>query len=124
MLKKILNRNKEQGQDLVSIIDSVLNKAITKITLDEVIKMYSDKIDQFILDTEKKSNIFFIGGKFKIYLQEEEILINVECFFQDIEKQWIKKCCENKVNLNRMDDLSIQKLKKESNFEFDIAKPQ
>jgi hypothetical protein len=124
MLKKILNRNKEQGQELVSIIDSLLNKTTTKITLDEVIKMYSDKIDQFILDTEKKSNIFFIGGKFKIYLQEEEILINVECFFQDIEKQWIKKCCENKVNLNRMDDLSIQKLKKESNFEFDIAKPQ
>lgn len=124
MLKKILNRNKEQGQDLVSIIDSVLNKAITKITLDEVIKMYSDKIDQFILDTEKNKRIFFIGGKFKIYLQEEEAVINVECYFQDIEKQWIKKCSENKININRMDDLSIQRLKKESNFEFDIAKPQ
>lgn len=124
MLKKILNRNKEQGQDLVSIIDSVLNKAITKITLDEVIKMYSDKIDQFILDTEKNKRIFFIGGKFKIYLQEEDAVIHVECYFQDIEKQWIKKCSENKININRMDDLSIQRLKKESNFEFDIAKPQ
>ena len=124
MLTKILNRNKEKGQDLVSIIDSVLNKAITKIDLDEFIKMYSNKIDQFILDTEKKDKIFFVGGKFKIYLQEEEIHINVECYFQDIEKQWIKKCSENKIDLNRIDDLSIQILKKERSFEFDIEKPQ
>lgn len=120
----IQKKSKKESEDFGSIIDKMFNKLTLKVSLDEIVKKYSETVDEFILETEKENDLNFVGGKFKMKFLEEDIGVIIECYFQNREKQWIKKHSENKMNIDIVDGLSLQRLKKENEFEFNIEKPK
>lgn len=125
MFKKVIKKEKSKKlESLADIIDSIFNKFETKISSDEVIKKYSDTIDNFIIKTEKENNINYVGGKFKMNLTEKYLVIVVECYFQNEKREWIKKYSENNIDVNRIDEVSLQRLKKQEKIEFDIENPE
>lgn len=121
MLK--LNNIFQKNDNLEIILQTLLNKITLKMKLEDIINIYSNSIDEFILKTEKESKLNFIGGKLKLQLMEKEMLINVECYFQDQNKTWVKKYSYNKIEVNRIEEESLSKFKDANVIEFDIETP-
>lgn len=93
-------------------------------TIDEIVGIYSKIIDKLIVNSEKKENIFFKGGKFIISsISNNDINVKAELFFQDSSNNWVKKEMTNNIGKNHIEELSFKKMIEKNIEEFKIYHP-
>lgn len=122
-MKRIMSKEKQLNLNsfdtIENMIDTLISKAMRKMSIDELIQMYGETIDSIILDSIKSENLKYIGGNLTSTYMGEYLNINVECYFQDINGRWIKKEAENNID--------ICKIKKETfdekQMKFEIEHP-
>ncbi|MDU2688969.1 hypothetical protein QJR60_11415 [Paraclostridium sordellii] len=112
MIKKTLSKiNTEQVNYLFDVVENliinIINKSMHKISMDELLELYSKTIDNFILETEKNERLRFIAGNLSVTCKDEFINMNIECYFQDVNKRWIKKSTDSKIEMFRIKKESI-----------------
>ena len=122
MIKKALNKmNKDQTNYLFDVVENliinIINKSMNKISIDELLELYSKTIDDFILETERNERLRFIAGNLIVTCTEEFINMNIECYFQDFSKKWIKKSSNSKIEILKIKKESI--VDKELKFEIE-----
>ena len=113
--------------DFSKILEKVLSevKRIIKPTmgLEEIKIIYTDKLDQIILEVEKDSGKTYVGGEFKIsYVDKENYTCEYDLYFQDEQKK-VSVAQAKSENLNFVDlapDIAKQIAdKKELKFNID-----
>lgn len=87
--EKIPNDN---AVDFSKILEKILSevKSIIKPTMgiEEIKIIYTDKLDQIILEVEKNSGKIYVGGEFKIsYVDKENYTCEYDLYFQDEQKK-------------------------------------
>lgn len=81
----LLNRLKAAAKDIFDIgvdigkkLSDMLNSLEIKYTFDKYLEILSDKTDEHILDFQKKSNCFYIGGNIILNIDDENGKINFD----------------------------------------------
>lgn len=122
-MKKILSKYNEQkisSFDLIeNIIISLINKAVKKLNVDEIIEMYQETIDTLILETIKNENLRYISGTLTLTKLKDYLDINIEFYFQDQDKRWIKKEAKNSIEMCKIKEESID----DNQMKFEIEHP-
>lgn len=115
------------GATASNVLDTFLNVVINQnMELDELAKIYSEKLDSNIRDEQAKG-LKYVGGTFKIsYANEKYFNLSYELYFQDENDEWVKK--NAKSNPQKTEYLSENALtelrtKKEIIYEIDEPEP-
>lgn len=115
------------GANTTNVVDTFLSVIIkTHMELDEIAKIYSEKLDSIIRDEQSK-DLNYVGGTFKIsYANEKNFHLAFELYFQDKNEEFVKK--ESKSKPQSTEYLSEKALtelraKKEISYEIDEPEP-
>lgn len=115
------------GAKTDDVVNTFLSVIIgTNLELDELAKIYSEKLDGIIRDEQAKG-LNYVGGTFKIsYADEKFFNLSFELYFQDEKDEWVKKAAKSKpqkidyLNAKAVDELRAQK---EIVYEIDEPEP-
>ena len=79
------NRLQYAINDLKNIFRTIMD-ILTKMDLDEMVHLYSRKIDVQILKTVKETGWMYRGGQFTVtYVTKETFSLEISLYFQDAE---------------------------------------
>ncbi len=117
------------GKDNESInnaVESFLSVIINPdMGIEELAKLYSSKLDEIILK-EMSTNLSYVGGTFNIaYLSEKSFELSFELFFQDADKEWVKKESKSKPQpMNYLTEEASKELLNEKTISFEVEPPK
>jgi len=114
------------GAMATEAVEGFLNLVLKpNMKIDELAKLYSDKIDNIIL-AEQSNKLKYVGGTLNInYLNAGAFDMSYELFFQDENKEWVKK--EAKSKPQKIEYLAKEaqaELAKEKKISFEIDPPK
>ena len=115
-----------KNSDANDAVDAFLSVIIKQdMEIDELAKLYSPKLDE-IIRKEMANKLSYVGGTFKIdYLNEKSFELSFELFFQDGEKNWVKKESKSKPQpIEYLSKTAVDELNKEKNISFEIDPPK
>ena len=114
---KLFGKNNPDASEAVESFLSVIIKQDMEI--DELAKLYSSKLDD-IIRKEMAKNLAYVGGTFSIaYLNEKFFELSFELFFQDAEKDWVKKDSKSKPQpIDYLTEAALEELRKEKVITF------
>ena len=120
---KLFGKNNPDASEAVESFLSVIIKQDMEI--DELAKLYSSKLDD-IIRKEMAKNLAYVGGTFSIaYLNEKFFELSFELFFQDAEKDWVKKDSKSKPQpIDYLTEAALEELRKEKVITFDVDPPK
>ena len=114
------------GASTADVIDTFLNVIIKpNMELDELAKIYSEKLDSNIRDEQNKG-LRYVGGTFKIsYANERYFNLSYELYFQDKNDEWIKKDAKSKPQkTDYLTDKSLAELRTKKEIAYEIDEPE
>lgn len=112
----LLDKLKAAAKDIFDIsvdigkkLSDLLNSLENKYTFDKYLEILSDKTDEHILDFQKKSNCFYIGGNIILNIDDEngKMNFNFEGYFnetKDGKGAWHKLSFSGNTLLSRFED--------------------
>ena len=106
-----------------NVVDTFLSVIISKdMELDELVAVYSKKLDGIIID-QKRKGLSYVGGTFKIsYYSENFFYLSFDIYFQDENDELVKKSSKSKPQSTEyLNDKALSELrgKKEIIYEID-----
>ena len=106
-----------------NVVDTFLSVIISKdMELDELVAVYSKKLDGIIID-QKRKGLSYVGGTFKIsYYSENFFYLSFDIYFQDENDELVKKSSKSKPQSTEyLTDKALSELrgKKEIIYEID-----
>lgn len=107
-------------------VEGFLNLVLQpNMTLDDLAKVYSGKLDDIILK-EATNKLKYVGGTFNInYLNSNSFDMSYELFFQDVNKEWVKKDAKSQPQkLAYLTKEAQAELAKEKKISFEIDPPK
>ncbi len=109
------------GEFAKELFSEMLKK---EMTLEELSYIYSDKLDQFIMQEEDKKNKY-VGGEFKIYyINEKSFGVSFELYFQGSNKEWIKRDAKSQpMDIIVLNKEAVSILEKEKAVCFEVNAP-
>lgn len=112
----IMNRNSERDNKFFKF---------PNMELEQLAELYSESLDDLII-RERKLNHNYVGGEFIIkYLNDKLFLTSYEMYFQDENKEWLKKSGESKPQeLINLTEKAIKILKTDKKVIFEINPPE
>ena len=116
----------KDDSDTENVIDSFLSVVIKRdMEIDELAKLYSAKLDE-IIRKEISNNLSYVGGTFNIsYLDEKAFELSFELFFQDAEKDWVKKESKSTPQpINYLTENAVKELRTEKVISFEVDPPK
>lgn len=120
---RIMGKGKSGQKELPNFIESIvvgiINKARTKLSMEEVLEIYGEQIDKFILATIKNENLRYISGSLTLTSLDDYVNTKVECYFQDQSMRWIKKESESNIERVRIKEETMN----EKEMKFEIEHP-
>lgn len=120
---RIMGKGKSGQKELPNFIESIvvgiINKARTKLSMEEVLEIYGEQIDKFILATIKNENLRYISGSLTLTSLDDYVNTKVECYFQDQSMRWIKKESESNIERVRIKEETMH----EKEMKFEIEHP-
>lgn len=106
-------------EEIEKIIVDIINRTIMRISLDTLLEIYGETIDEFIIECVKRENLSYIAGTLTLTKLKEHLEVTVECYFQNSQKAWIKKETKNNIELSKIKQETI----KDVQMKFDIESP-
>lgn len=110
--------------ELEEVIKKILQKSILKLDLYDVIDIYSQNIDKIIINSIDNEKLRYIGGNLIVIFNNEVIEFKTECYFQDMNKNWVRKNNINNLETSRFTENSIKELIINKQLKFDIVEPK
>ena len=120
---KIFGKNDSDDE---TVIESFLSVVIKRdMEIDELAKLYSAKLDE-IIRKEISNNLSYVGGTFNIsYLDEKAFELSFELFFQDAEKDWVKKESKSTPQpISYLTENAVKELRAEKVISFEVDPPK
>lgn len=114
------------GATAANVIDTFLNVIISpNMELDELAKVYSDKLDSNIRDEQAKG-LDYVGGTFKIsYVNEKYFTLSFELYFQDKNGEWIKKDAKSKPQKTEyLNEKALKELRSKKEIAYELDEPE
>lgn len=114
------------GATTTDVIDTFLSVIIQPdMDLDELAKIYSEKLDGIIRDEQKKG-LDYVGGNFKIsYVNEKFFDLSFELYFQDEKDEWFKKHSKSKPQkIEYLNEKAVAELRAQKEIVYEIDEPE
>ena len=114
------------GATASNVLDTFLNVVINpNMELDELAKIYSEKLDGNIRDEQAKG-LKYVGGTFKIsYANEKYFNLSYELYFQDKNDEWIKKNAKsNPQKTEYLNEKALSELRSKKEITYEIDEPE
>ncbi len=113
--KKKFLQKKSEDEKIISSLDliveyimNILEHLKRKKTLEEILDIYEKNIDDYILEVCKKEKLNYISGYLTVNPTSEVVEIDIECYFQNKRKKWIKKEANNVISRENIADQIIE----------------
>ena len=111
-------------QDTLTIIDRAIS-FMTQMDLDELANCYEKKLDEVILDIEKKKKLQYVGGKFIItYATAELFSLRTELYFLNANDQWEKAEALTSKYIKFLKPRAVKELEEKTKIIYDIEPPK
>ena len=94
------------------------------MTIDDIVKIYSDKINETALNEELTGATIFVGGEFSIdYVDERSYTCSYVLYFKDkIGETYSVKAGSNPLDIQRLKPEASKELTEQKNIKFGIPK--
>ena len=114
--------------EIINQIQKFFDKLLKREhTLMEFIEMFSESLDELIIQISKEEKIKFIGGKFYLEILNEKdnemVLVKYDFYFKDKNDAWVHKTNKKSVDKNFLNKEALEELKKGSKS-YDIDPPE
>jgi len=120
-IKRSIDTVKSIDEILKAISDSILLK---KNSLDEMAELYSKGTDLFISQTEINESLSFVGGSFILQVVGEcDFEAIAELFFQNSNKEWVKKELKSPVHPSSLTSEASKRLINDKLIKYKVASP-
>lgn len=111
-------------QDTLTVIDRAIS-FMTQMDLDELADCYEKKLDEVILDIEKKKRLQYVGGKFIItYATAEVFSLRMELYFLNNDNQWEKAEALTSKYMKFLKPCAVKELEEKTKIVYDIEPPK
>lgn len=111
-------------QDTLTVIDRAIS-FMTQMDLDELADCYEKKLDEVILDIEKKKKLQYVGGKFIItYATAEVFSLRMELYFLNNDNQWEKAEALTLKYMKFLKPRAVKELEEKTKIVYDIEPPK
>jgi len=98
---------------------------MTQMDLDELADCYEKKLDEVILDIEKKKKLQYVGGKFIItYATAEVFSLRMELYFLNNDNQWEKAEALTLKYMKFLKPRAVKELEEKTKIVYDIEPPK
>ena len=98
---------------------------MTQMDLDELANCYEKKLDEVILDIEKKKKLQYVGGKFIItYATAELFSLRTELYFLNENDQWEKAEALTSKYMKFLKPRAVKELEEKTKIIYDIEPPK
>lgn len=115
-------------KSITEILKNVLNIAedvFVKMSLDEVARIHSRKIDKYILKTAEEKGWVYRGGQFTIlYVTNTVFSLEIALYYQDTLGEWKETKARTSRNMCCLKAESAQELMKKKKIVYDIEEPK
>ena len=120
VLRDLLNAGKSTDEN--SPAQPATPKRYSYVTINDIVKIYSDKINETALNEEIGSATIFVGGEFSIdYVDEKSYTCSYKLFFQDKNAETYEiKAGSKPLDIQRLKKEALQELTEQKNIKFDI----
>lgn len=134
--QEIGERGLEVGSDLLNAsrklatadVDTIFRNLLNLIapvqkSIDEIAEECARQIDGHILDKEKRGDLKFSAGQFKITWGNPKFSMALELYYQDSDGKWQKETASTEVSVRRITEESRRELEKQKEKTFPIEHP-
>ena len=114
------------GATTSNVVDTFLSVIISpNMELDELAKIYSEKLDG-IIRGEQAKGLKYVGGTFKIsYAEENFFNLSFDLYFQDKNDDWVKKDAKSKPQkAEYLNDKAFAELRAQKEIVYEIDEPE
>lgn len=120
VLRDLLNAAKSTDDN--SSAQPATPKRYSYVTIDDIVKIYSDKINEIALNEEINSATIFVGGEFSIdYVDERSYTCSYNLFFQDKNGETYEvKAGSKPLDIQRLKTDAAKELTEQKTIKFDI----
>ena len=118
------NRLQDAINDLKNIFSTIMD-ILTKMDLDEMVHLYSKKIDAQILKTVKETGWMYRGGQFTVtYVTKETFSLESSLYYQDAEGEWRQVTSVTPRDMKYLKETAVKELFEKKKISYDIDAPK
>ncbi|WP_314626936.1 hypothetical protein [uncultured Selenomonas sp.] len=109
--------------DLKNIWNTMID-LFTKMDLDEMVHLYSKKIDTEILKTIKETGWAYRGGQLTVtYVTNQTFSLKIALYYQDEKDEWMQVQAVTPRDIKYLKDDAVKELFEKKKISYDIDTP-
>lgn len=110
--------------DLKNIWNTMID-VFTKLDLDEMVHLYSKKIDTEILKTIKETGWAYRGGQLTVtYVTNQTFSLKIALYYQDKNGEWMQVQAVTSRDMKYLKDVAVKELFEKKKISYDIDAPK
>ena len=110
--------------DLKNIWNTMID-LFTKMDLDEMVHLYSKKIDTEILKTIKETGWAYRGGQLTVtYVTNQTFSLKIALYYQDEKDEWMQVQAVTPRDIKYLKDDAVKELFEKKKISYDIDAPK
>ena len=110
--------------DLKNIWNTMID-VFTKMDLDEMVHLYSQKIDTEILKTIKETGWAYRGGQLTVtYVTNQTFSLKIALYYQDKNGEWMQVQAVTSRDMKYLKDVAVKELFEKKKISYDIDAPK
>lgn len=120
-------RNNDYLTNAIDDLKNIWNTMIdlfTKMDLDEMVHLYSKKIDTEILKTIKETGWAYRGGQLTVtYVTNQTFSLKIALYYQDEKGEWMQVQAVTPRDIKYLKDNAVKELFEKKKISYDIDAP-
>ena len=120
-------RNNDYLTNAIDDLKNIWNTMIdlfTKMDLDEMVHLYSKKIDTEILKTIKETGWAYRGGQLTVtYVTNQTFSLKIALYYQDEKGEWMQVQAVTTRDIKYLKDNAVKELFEKKKISYDIDAP-
>lgn len=121
-------RNNSYLNNAIDDLKNIWNTMIdifTKVDLDEMVHLYSKKIDTEILKTIKETGWAYRGGQLTVtYVTNQTFSLKIALYYQDKNGEWMQVQAVTSRDMKYLKDVAVKELFEKKKISYDIDAPK
>ena len=121
-------RNNSYLNNAIDDLKNIWNTMIdlfTKMDLDEMVHLYSKKIDTEILKTIKETGWAYRGGQLTVtYVTNQTFSLKIALYYQDKNGEWMQVQAVTSRDMKYLKDVAVKELFEKKKISYDIDAPK
>ena len=110
--------------DLKNIWNTMID-VFTKMDLDEMVHLYSKKIDTEILKTIKETGWAYRGGQLTVtYVTNQTFSLKIALYYRDKNGEWMQVQAVTSRDMKYLKDVAVKELFEKKKISYDIDAPK